>query len=365
MGGRVTDAYRPVVTELGGRPRVLVIGLGGIGGIISAHLAEQGHRVVGVSSNPAIRDAVAQDGLWVTGDGETRVVPAEVVPVAPAGGGFDYVFLCTQPPQVEDAARGAVGSLSDAGVFVVFQNGLCEDRVADLSDPSRVVGAVVAWGASMLGPGRYQRTSAGGFTIGRLTGKTDSRDEVLATLLECIGPVQMTDNLRGARWSKLALNCAISTLGTVGGARLGGLLTHRFVRRLGLEIMTEAVDVARAEGVRLQKVAGTLDLETLALTEAEKRASGSAALVGKHAVLLAVGARYRRLRSSMLAAIERGRRPAVDFLNGEIVTRAERHGVDAPVNACACRTVHQIAAGERRPGMDLLRSVYDRTRPPN
>ena len=353
------------MNEAEARPRVLVMGLGGIGGIISAHLLEQGHRVLGVSSNRAIRDAVVHDGLWVTGDGETRVVPAEVVSQAPTDGAFDYVFLCTQPPQVEEAVRAAVGALSERGVFVVFQNGLCEDRVARIVEPSRVVGAVVAWGASVLGPGRYQRTSAGGFTVGRFVGGPDSRDASLATLLECVGPVQVTDNLRGARWSKLAINCAISTLGTVGGDRLGSLLTYRFVRRLGLEIMTEAVEVARAEGVRLEKVAGTLDLETLALTEADKASSGSAALVAKHAVLLAVGARYRRLRSSMLAAIERGRRPAVDFLNGEVVKRAEQHGVDAPVNACVHRMVHHIAAGERKPGRELLRWVYDQTRRPN
>lgn len=340
------------------------MGLGGIGGIISAHLLEQGHDVLGVSSNAEVLEAVERGGLWVTGDGETRIVPAKVVALPPANGGvFDYIFLCTQPPDVEKAAESAVELLAEDGVFVVFQNGLCEDRVAGLAGPSRVLGAVVAWGASRLGPGRYQRTSAGGFTVGCLAGAPNDRVHQLSTLLECVGPVQNTDNLRGARWSKLAINCAVSSLGTVGGDRLGALLAHRFVRRLALDIMTEVVEVAQAENVRLEKVAGTFNLERLALTSEEKTSAGSPQLVGKHAILLAVGARYRRLRSSMLAAIERGRPPAVDFLNGEVVSRAERHRIAVPVNARVLRLVHEIADRAVEPRLQLLRRVYDETRP--
>ena len=45
----------------------------------------------------------------------------------------------------------------------------------------------------------------------------------------------------------------------------------------------------------------------------------------------AVGLRYRRMRSSMLAAIERKRTPAIDFLNGEVVIRgAEAADVSLP-----------------------------------
>ncbi len=348
------------------RPRVLVMGLGGIGGVVSATLLEQGYDVVAVSTNAAIRETIEKSGFWISGDGETRIVPGRAHAEPPLDGpGFDYVLLATQPPQVEVAAKTAVGALAENGVMVCFQNGLCEERVAQIVGKDRVVGAIVAWGASMVGPGRYQRTSAGGFTLGRIEGAPDERCDELATILEAVGPVQLTDNLRGARWSKLAINCAISSLGTVGGDRLGSLLAHRFVRRLAIEVMSEVVEVARAEQIQLVKVSGTLDLEKMALTEAEKHASGSASLVKKHALLLAVGARYRRLRSSMLSAIERGRRPAVDYLNGEIVTRADRHGIATPVNALLQRTVHRIADGELRPGIELLKRLYDDSRGPN
>jgi 2-dehydropantoate 2-reductase len=315
-----------------------------------------------LTTNPTIRAALSERGFRLRGDDAGRGgKPHAVLATPPETHDFDWVLLAVQPPQVESAAANALSALSPNGRLVCFQNGLCEERVARLAGSERVVGGVVAWGASMLEPGVYERTSAGGFSLGVLPGGDASRLAELARLLEVVGPVSITHNLAGVRWSKLAINCAVSTLGTLGGERLGALLRVRFVRRLALEVLTEVVLVARAEGVRIEKVAGTVDLEWLALGAAE-REKASMSLATKHALMLAVGARYRRMRSSMLAALERGREPAVDFLNGEVVERAARHGLEVPVNRKARELVWAVARGERTSSRALLRELWEATR---
>lgn len=339
--------------------RTLVMGSGGIGGLVGALLSESGQDVVAVTSNPEIFAAVERCGFQVRGDGAPRGVKGRIARRVPDGEKFDYVLLCTQPPQVEDAARAALPALAENGFMVCFQNGLCESRVAAICGPARTLGGVIAWGATMPEPGLYERTASGGFTVGAFQGVLDeARCGDLLRALEVIGPVEVTRNLAGKRWSKLAINAAVSSLGTLGGDRLGPLVSHRFVRRLALEIMTEAVLVARAEGVRLDKVAGTVDLEFLALTSEERRAAGSPSLVAKHALLLAVGFRFRRVRSSMLAAIERGRTPAVDFLNGEIVARGKHEGIPTPLDERVQGLVWDVAKGRRQSGLPLLRELY-------
>lgn len=332
------------------------MGAGGIGGIVAATLTEVGTAVTAVSTNEKIRSAVDRTGFRIVDEGEERTVRGWVAP-APEGT-YDLVILATQPPNVEEAARTALPHLAEDGQVVVLQNGLCEERIAAIVGAPRVIGAIVAWGASMPEAGRYERTASGGFQVGRLSGGEPDEDlRRVAELLEAIGPVTMTQNLRGARWSKLALNCAVSSLGTIAGERLGPITRVRRYRRLALEAMTEVVAVAQAEGVTLEKVAGTLDLEWIALSDADKTSRGSASLTAKHALLLAVGLRYRRMRSSMLAAIERKRTPAIDFLNGEVVERGTKHGIATPANQRIVDTVWAIARGELKSSRETLDKI--------
>jgi 2-dehydropantoate 2-reductase len=340
-------------------PRILVLGCGGIGGLVTAHLARAGHDVTAVSTNRAIAETAARAGITVRGEGPEWCVRATVASAVP-GGPFDVVLLATQPTEVLSAAESAKGALAPDGAMVCLQNGLCEERIAPIVGDDRTFGAIVTWGAAMPAPAVVERTAKGRFTVGRLDGALDARVRTLAALLGCVQPTGVTRNLRGTRWSKLALNCAVSTLGTIAGARLGALLQHRGARRLALETMTEAVLVARRAGVRLEKVSGTIDLDWIALTDRERARPRARSLVAKHAVLFAVGLRYRRMRSSMLAAMERGRMPAVDYLNGEVVRHAELFGMRAPRNALLQETVWAIARGEKRAGLPLLEEVIAR-----
>lgn len=344
--------------------RIAIVGCGGIGGVSATLLAEAGHDVTAITSNESITAAIREHGLHAAIEDRFYEVPLEVYTTVPSGvAPFDVVLVAAPPTAIYDVIDSVGAHVRDDGVLVTFPNGLIEEHAAREFGEDRLVGGIVSFGASMTEPGRVRRTAEGGVTLGRLNGELDSKLEALARDLDPLGHIEVTQNLRGARWSKLAINCAISSLGTIGGDRLGALMRHRFIRRLALETMTEVVQVAQAEGVELEKVSGTLDLEWLAMSDDERVRMGSASLLAKHTVLLAVGARYRKMRSSMLRAIERGREPSVEFLNGEITERAERHGLEAPINAALLETVLAIADGRSESSLETLRTVYDRTRP--
>jgi 2-dehydropantoate 2-reductase len=346
-------------------PRVLVVGCGGIGGVILSRLLEEGRRVAAVARREEIASVLRTRGPVLRDKKGERTIRGdlEVFVQPPREGAYDFILLATPPNGVEAAARDSAHLLAPDGAMVVLQNGLCEELVAQVVGEDKVIGAIVAWGASSPETGVYERTSSGGIVLGTLSGKPDPRLSRLAEVLRAVSRVDFTENLRGARWSKLAINCAISTLGTVGGSRVGPLLRHRFIRRLAMEVLTEVLRVAGAEGVKLEKVASTVDIKWLTLSEAEQRSPGSLSLLARHAMLLAIGTRYRRLRSSMLAAIERGREPPVDFLNGEVVRRGKAHGFPVPVNERLLKAVHAMSRHELAPGVETLQRIYEQTRP--
>ncbi len=348
--------------------RIVVVGCGGVGGVVAARLHGAGHDVSAVTHNPAIAEAIERRGLVASYDEAIHTAKFPVYSVlAPQANmiPFDICVLATPPDAAVEAVRQILPFLTDEAPILCLPNGLIEARLTAEFGPERFIGGIVEFGARRPTEGKVVQTAAGGVTLGRLPsyGKTaDAGLRATAQLMESAGPVHFAQNLEGARWSKLAINCAISSLGTIGGDRLGLLMRHRFVRRLALEIWTEVVTVAQAEGVKLEKVAGTVDLEWLALDADERLRSGSPSLVAKHTLLLAVGTKYRNMRSSMLSAIERGRVPAVDFLNGEVVSRGEKHGVPTTINRAMQDTVHAIARGELKSSVRTLRDVYDGSR---
>ena len=339
--------------------RIAVIGCGGIGGVVAATLTRAGADVTPIVGNPAIARALCQHGYRVReldgSEWSVAVAKQPLLEAAEADAPFDLAIVATQSTTLEKALGAARGKLADGARVITCQNGLPEDRArAVVGD--RVVGCVVGWGASMVEPGLYKRTSKGGLTLEGAPGADE-----LATLLGPASPVVVAEDFAGVRWSKLAINCVTTTLGAIGGVALGRLLSHRPVRRLALEVFAEVNAVAGASGVRVQPVGGTLDIDKVAIADSERGlAFGSPALAFKHSVLLAVGFKYRRLRSSMLYALERGRPPEIDFLNGEIARRGKALGVPTPVNAALVEAVRAIEARRLSSSIAALRALHDR-----
>lgn len=314
-----------------------------------------------ITTNEEVRRAWTERGPLLNGKKCGGAIEPERVMAhaTDRAGSIDLALVAVQPQAIEGVTLQLKERLSDEGMIVCLSNGLCEETIANIVGPQKVVGAVVTWGARMPRPGSYVRTSSGGFLVGRFDEKYAADLGGISEILEHVGPVRRTENLIGARYSKLTINCAITALGTIGGQTLGRLLVQKEARNLALALMNESALVARAEGVELERVT-KIDLAKLASRTSKVHSWRRA---GQHALLLAVGVRYRRLRSSMLAAMERGHEPAIDHINGEVVARGKKVGVPTPFNQAATEVIWDIYAKRLSPGIDALREVAGRARP--
>ncbi len=340
--------------------RVVLMGCGAVGGVIAGALLRTGHPVAIVTHNEEITQAINAEGLRVTTpEGQWNLPATAHTSLDELAATFDAAYLAMKATAVEQAAQAVGSRLSAEGYVVTLQNGVVEDRVGNLLGRERVVGALVGWGATMHAPGVYEMTSRGELVVGELDGRHTPRSERVKATLDAAAPTTISTNIYGVLWSKLAINCTITALGAVTGQPLGEMLRRRSIRRLGLAIISEAIDVAQAHGITLEPVAGTLDLRRLYFPP-DRRAGGLGLdRLTRHAIMLVVGLKFRRLRSSMLQSIERGRRSEIDFLNGYVVDRGREEGVPVPVNAALTAMVREIEAGTRpiRPENlgDLLR----------
>lgn len=332
--------------------RALVVGAGAIGSVLAGALWRAGAAVEVLTKPAEAADAIAREGIRVEGVGVGRPFTARPRASADAADltpGPDFVFLVTKAMHVVEAAREVLPLLDTDTPVVAMQNGCCDELVAGVVGRERTVGCVVQWGATLVRPGLSRRTSRGGFTLGALDGRAGPGAHAAARMLAACGPVRVTDNILGVRWSKLVVNSCLTTLGAVSGMNLRGVLASRTGRQAFLRTATEAIDVARALGVKLEPMDG-LDVHWLYVHRRGGRANAALARAVNEMALAGLALLRGGIVSSSLQSLRRGEPTEIDYLNGHIVARAREVGVEVPVNGHLVGLVKEIERGRRAIG---------------
>lgn len=322
---------------------IAVVGAGAIGGVTAAILARAGWDLEIVCKHWEIVDCANSQGLHVFGvKGDYRVRLKAVKDIADLSGPKDVVLLATKANDCLAAARNLLPFLRQDSAVVSFQNGMCEEALAEVLGRERMVGCVVGWGATMHGPGELEVTSGGDFVIGNIDHRPDNRLPFLQQMLNAVVPTRISENIMGELYSKLVINSCINSLGVIAGLNLGGLLAHRKVRNILIGLMREAMAVAEASGIRVERGgSGKIDYYRFLAGR------GLLAELKRHLMIRIIGFKYRRIRSSSLQSLERGRMTEIDYLNGYICDRGRKHGVPTPLNEAIVTMIKQIEARRR------------------
>ncbi len=322
--------------------QLLVVGAGSIGGVSAALIAKAGEDVEIVTKYPDLAERVRTKGLHIFGArGEHTVTMSAVATPEAVDERKDLVFLAMKAPDVPDAAEHILPLLKDDSAVVSLQNGICEETIADIVGSERVIGCTVGWGGTMHNPGDLEMTSDGEFVIGTLDPAADRHLDTAKRVMSAVVPVVVTDNILGALYSKLIINACITTLGAICGLYLGEMLKFKKVRAIFIEIIREAIAVANAMEVDVKPYADKLDYYKFI------RKNGKFADWKRHLTIKIIGSKYKKLRSSSLQSLERGKKTEIDHLNGYIVRKGEAHDVPTPLNRKLVALVKEIEAFER------------------
>lgn len=339
--------------------RTLIVGIGALGGLVAARLQAAGAPARLAARNAESAEGLRASGLRVTGvGGEASVSSPDVAALEdyPGGERFDLIVLATKAQDAIEAAPRLVPLLAPGGTLLPIQNGGVSQILAERFGAELVLGGLSNLGATMSAPGRYEQRNAGHILIGELAEGGQARAERVRAWLGQAVEVRVTPNMRGAAWSKLLLNCSVTTIGAVAGRTMRGYIGHPEGRALFDRAYGEALAVALASGARPERML----VDPVPPHWDGRRAPGGAheAWIGQ--VLDA----YGDLKPSMLQDFERGRITEIDFINGYVVDLGRRFGVETRANAAIVDAVHAITRGELRPGLGLLgRILRDRKAP--
>lgn len=337
---------------------IVIIGAGAVGGIIAGYLSNNNYEVQLVCKHKNILEAIENSGLRIEGIKDNIIsYPDTVLDISQINEKPDIVLIAVKATEVVAVTKKLLPFIKDDTTVVSLQNGICEDKIAEIIRPERTVGCVVGWGATMMNPGKLELTSPGEFIVGELNGEVTQRILIIKSMLEKVLPVEISTNIYGALFSKMIINSCINTLGAISGLYLGEMLKLKVARDIFFEIFKEAVPVADAMNIQLEKIGGKIDPYKFVKTEKEARDRVSFSLMKKHLTMLAIGFKYRRLKSSSLQSLERGKPTEIDFLNGYIVEKARENNLPVTINQRLVSLVKDIEAGKLKISRENLNRV--------
>lgn len=321
--------------------RIVVVGAGAIGGITAALMKQSGLDVTLVCKHQELANLINGRGLHVTGvKGEHTVPVHAVASIEELQGTFDLALIATKAYDMPASARLLLPHLQNHSLVFSLQNGICTDALAAVVGPERTVGCVIGWGATMHAPGELEMTSGGDFVIGRLQGDHAALEPARQALSTVVDTV-ISANIFAELYSKLIVNSCITSLGAICGLRLGEMLQRRQARRIFLAIIAEAMAVANALPLQVPPFGGKLDYQKL------MKGNHWLDHLRRHATVFLVGLKYRRLKSSSLQSLERGRPTEIAYFNGYIAEKGASLGVECPINLRLTQMVGEIEGGKR------------------
>lgn len=281
--------------------KIAVMGAGAVGCYYGALLARAGHDVT-LIGRPQHVQAIRQQGLLFDSPSYRGHVSVHAHTEPSAVSDADWVLVCVKSTDTDATATAIRPYLTPKARVFSLQNGV--DNAARLQAALHrpVMATVVYVATEMAGPGHVRHHGRGELVIGP---GADSAQ--LAQVFQAAGiPVQVSDNVIGALWSKLILNCAYNALSAIAQLPYGRLVQGPGVWQVMRDVMLECQAVANADGV---EVPGDpwLAIEAIART-----------MPGQ--------------QSSTAQDLARGRRSEIDHLNGYVVRRGEALGIPTPIN---------------------------------
>ncbi len=287
--------------------KIAVMGAGAVGCYYGGMLARGGHDVV-LIARPQHVEAIERDGLRLQTRSFDEYVRVSASTEASAVEGASIVLFCVKSIDTESTGASLKRYLAPDALVMTLQNGVENADLLRTLIPQEVAATVVYVATEMAGPGHVLHHGRGDLII-----EPSRSSEEIARVFSAAGvPTEISDNVRGALWAKLILNCAYNAISAIAHVTYGELVQGGGVPKVMSDVVDECLAVARADGV---SIPGNPH-------EAVRQ------------LVLSMPGQY----SSTAQDLSRGKRTEIDHLNGLVVRRGEALGVPTPVN----RVLHSL-----------------------
>lgn len=309
------------------KTRVTILGAGGMGALFGAILADGGLEVALVDRDREHIDAINRAGLRITGFGGDRTRRLCATTDAGQIERADIVLVQCKAHDTRAAAKAGKHLIDGGAVAISFQNGLGnEEALADILGDDNVLGGLTTVAGWKHGPGLIQDFSRTPSWIGEMAGGASDRAKVIATTLSNAGLETIaSDDIVKDMWKKLLGNISLSAVSGITDLTSAEALAVPALKQTSITAMDEALAVATAAGIRLDREAALASMEAISV----KGGNGDN-------------------KSSMCVDLLNRRPTEVDVIYGSVIKKGDALGIPTP-------TLNVLAS--------LIRGLESRYRP--
>jgi 2-dehydropantoate 2-reductase len=247
--------------------KITIVGLGAIGGLLAARLAQAGHEVNALARGATLT-ALRERGLVVESRGERETVRIATSDDAAALGEAELVIVALKAPALPGAAPAIARLLGRDGLLLTAMNGVPwwfmrhgphrDDAPLASIDPGgsvgrtlpgeRALGGVVHMSCSLAGPAHVRHAMGRRLIVGEPDGTRSERlARVAGALREAGFEAEESADIRRDAWYKLWGNTTMNPVSALTGAGCEFILDEPLV----VELMVRAMAEAAAIGARI------------------------------------------------------------------------------------------------------------------
>ncbi|MDZ4837133.1 MAG: 2-dehydropantoate 2-reductase [Candidatus Melainabacteria bacterium] len=291
--------------------KIAVMGTGGVGGVFGARLAQAGCDVHFIARGAHLA-AIKQNGLSLVSDevGSALLKPAQATDDPSSIGPVDVVFVSVKLWDTEDAALKIKPLVSEETAIISLQNGISKDEIfRSHYGADHTVGGVSYVAATISEPGVVtQKGTVQRLVFGEYGKPSSKRLEALQQACLKAGlEAEIHTDIEKAIWEKFVFLVAMSAVTAATRQTIGPVRSHPSTRQLLIDVMTEAIAVAKARGITFDDSLVERRLEYWDNLSPD-------------------------VTSSMQHDLEQGNRLELPWLSGKVVELGKSLAVETPVN---------------------------------
>jgi len=237
--------------------RVVVLGMGGIGGYIGAKLGSaSGGRELTFIARGAHLKAIRDKGLLFKNPrGEQTIVHPFLATDNPAEVGVaDIIFLCVKGYDLTSACEAATTMVGHETIILPLLNGAdIYERVRSVISGGVVLPGCIYISSCISAPGEvFHSGASGNILLGAEPGRKGFDPAPLLCLLEHGGiPYEWLEDPRTAIWTKYIFIAPYGLVTGMSAKTIGAVIADPELARLVQGIQKEIADIAAARGIRL------------------------------------------------------------------------------------------------------------------